>query len=236
MKTQGVVKPMRFSQSLLLFLIPGLYGVFAQYVLLRYAARLGISDENAYNTAALTVFLVLFLATILALRVEGWPITWATMKERLRLKRMDSTAWRWTVPFLIVYLLLGFLLNILAQFVYDQLGFWPPGADIPLTNIPYSLILLIANVTSEELWWRGYILPRQELQHGKFAWIVNGLLWSLFHLVKWWAVPFQLLKHWMVPFVVQRTKNTTPAILIHFVSNGLGVLLSIMPLLTSTTT
>jgi membrane protease YdiL (CAAX protease family) len=232
MTAQGVIKPMRFSQSLLFFLIPGLYGVLAQYVLLRYAMQLGISDENAGNTAALTVFLGLFLATILALRAEGWPITWATMKERLRLKRMDRTAWRWTLPFLVLYLILGFLLNSLAQFVYEKLGFWPPGADIPLTNIPYLLILLIPNIVSEELWWRGYILPRQEVQHGRFAWIVNGLLWSLFHLVKWWAIPFQMLKHWMLPFVVQRTENTTPAILIHFVSNGLGVLLSILPLLT----
>jgi membrane protease YdiL (CAAX protease family) len=216
---------------LLFFLIPGLYGVFARYVLLPYAVRLGISEESAYNTAHLTVFLGLLVATIVALRVEGWPLTWATMKERLRLRRMDPTAWRWTLLFLVLYLVLGFLLNLLAQFVYEQLGFWPPDADIPLTNIPYLLILLILNILSEELWWRGYVFPRQQLEHGKSAWIVNGVLWSLFHLSKWWAVPFQLLKHWMVPFVVQRTKNTTPAILIHLVSNGLGVLLSILPLL-----
>jgi membrane protease YdiL (CAAX protease family) len=233
MKKQGVVRPMRFWQSLLFFLVPGLYAVFAQYVIFPSLVRLGISEENAYNTAHLTVFIGLFFATFVALRVEGWPLRWASIKERLRLNRMDSTAWKWTLPFLVLYLLLGFLLGILAQFVYEQLGFWPPDADIPLTNIPYLLIILIANVFSEELWWRGYILPRQELEHGKSAWIVNGLLWSLFHIWKWWAVPFLLLKQWMIPFVAQRTKNTTPAILIHLISNGIGVFLSIMPLLTT---
>ncbi|HEY42803.1 MAG TPA: CPBP family intramembrane metalloprotease [Anaerolineae bacterium] len=232
MKTQSIVKPMRFWQSLLFFMIPGLYGLFAQYVLLPSIVRLGISEENAYNAVHLTVFIGLFLATILALRVEGWPLRWTSIKERLRIKRMDSTAWKWTLPFLVLYLVLGFLLNMLAQFVYEQLGFWPPDADIPLTNIPYLLIVFVANIFSEELWWRGYILPRQELEHGKSAWIVNGVLWSLFHLFKWWAVPFMLVKHWMLPFVVQRTKNTTPAIVIHFVSNGIGILLSILPLLT----
>jgi membrane protease YdiL (CAAX protease family) len=232
MKMQGVVRPMRFWQSLIFFLVPGLYGLFAQYVLLPSMVRLGISEENAYNMVHLTVFIGLFFATILALRVEGWPLSWTSIKERLRIKRMDSTAWKWTLPFLVFYLVLGFLLNILAQFVYEQLGFWPPDADIPLTHIPYLLIVFCANVFTEEFWWRGYILPRQELEHGKSAWIVNGILWSLFHLFKWWAVPFMLLKHWMLPFVVQRTKNTTPAILIHFVSNGLGILLSIIPLLT----
>lgn len=233
MKKQGVVRPMRFWQSLLFFLVPGLYAVFAQYVIFPSLVGLGISEENAYNTAHLTVFIGLFIATILALRVEGWPLRWASIKERLRLNRMDSTAWKWTLPFLVLYLLLGFLLGILAQFVYEQLGFWPPDADIPLTNIPYLLIILIANVFSEELWWRGYILPRQELEHGKYAWIVNGLLWSLFHIWKWWAVPFLFLKQWIIPFVAQRTKNTTPAILIHLISNGIGVFLSIMPLLTA---
>jgi len=233
MKTQSIVKPMRFWQSLLFFMIPGLYGLFAQYVLLPSIVRLGISEENAYNAVHLTVFIGLFLATILALRVEGWPLRWTSIKERLRIKRMDSTAWKWTLPFMVLYLVLGFLLNTFAQFVYEQLGFWPPGADIPLTNIPYLLIVFTFNIFSEELWWRGYILPRQELEHGRYAWLVNGVLWSLFHLFKWWAVPFMLLKHWMLPFVVQRTKNTTPSIVIHFVSNGLGILFSILPMLTS---
>jgi membrane protease YdiL (CAAX protease family) len=233
MKKQAVVKPMRFRQSLLFFLVPGMYAVFAQYVIFPSLVRFGISEENAYNTAALTVFIGLFIATIIALWVEGWPLRWGSIKERLRLTRMDRNAWKWTIPFLVLYLLLGFLTGLLAQFVYEQLGFWPPDADIPLTNITYTLIILFANVLSEELWWRGYILPRQELEHGKYAWIVNGFLWSLFHLFKWWAVPFMLLKQWMIPFVVQRTKNTTPAILIHLISNGAGVFLSVLPLLTA---
>jgi membrane protease YdiL (CAAX protease family) len=231
MKTQGAIRPMRLWQSLLFFLLPALYGVFAQYVISPSIVRLGISEENAYNAAHLMVFLGLFLATILALRAEGRPLRWASIKDRLRLERMDLTAWKWTLPFLVLYLVLGFLLNILAQFVYEQLGFWPPDADIPLTNIPYLLVLFIVNVFTEELWWRGYVLPRQELEHGKSAWIVNGVLWSLFHLWKWWAVPFMLLKQWMIPFVAQRTRNTTPAILIHLFSNGAGILLSLMPLL-----
>ncbi|HEY47893.1 MAG TPA: CPBP family intramembrane metalloprotease [Anaerolineae bacterium] len=233
MKQQGVAKPMRLWQSFLFFMIPGLYGLFAQYVLMPSIVQLGMSEEYAYNAVHLTVFIGLFVATILALRVEGWPLSWISIKERLRIKRMDSTAWKWTLPFMVLYLVLGFLLNTFAQFVYEQLGFWPPGADIPLTNIPYLLIVFTFNIFSEELWWRGYILPRQELEHGRYAWLVNGVLWSLFHLFKWWAVPFMLLKHWMLPFVVQRTKNTTPSIVIHFVSNGLGILFSILPMLTS---
>jgi hypothetical protein len=139
---------MKFWQSVLFFIIPGLYAVFAMYVLFPALVRVGISEESAYNTAHLTGFVGLFLATVLALRVDGWPLRWATVKERLRLQRMDSTAWKWTLLFLVLYLLLGLGLNLLAQLVYERLGFLPPGADVPLTNIPYLLVLLVANVVS----------------------------------------------------------------------------------------
>ena len=233
MTTDRRIKPLKPWQSILLFMGPALYGVFAYYLLFPSLTRLGVSEENAYNTAHLTVFILLFILTIIALRVEGWTLSWATLRERLRFKRMDATAWKWTISFLLLYLVLGLVLNMLAQFVYEIVGFWPPDAEIPLTNIPFLLIVFIANIFSEELWWRGYILPRQEMEHGKFAWLVNGILWSFFHIFKWWAVPFLLLKQWMLPYVSQRTKNTMPAFLIHLISNGLGIVMSVIPLLSS---
>lgn len=227
----GIVRPMKLWQSLLFFTIPAMFAVMAQYMLWPYFVRIGLSQENAYNTAHLLVFIGLLLATVVALRLEGWPLRWSVMRERLRLGPIRSNGWKWTLLFLFLYVLLGYVLNILAQLVYQRLGFWPPDADVPLTNVAFLLILLVFNVVSEELWWRGYILPRQELEHGKYAWVVNGFLWPFFHLFKWWALPFLLLKHWMIPFIAQRTKNTTPALIIHFVSNGISVVLSIAPLL-----
>ena len=232
MQEQAVVKPMRLWQSLLFFLIPGLYGVFAQYALWPALVRLGLSEENAWTTAHLTIFLALLAATIVALRAEGWPLRWASIAERLRLKRLDARAWLWTLGFLVLFLLAGLGLNTAGMYVYERLGFWPPDADLALTNIPYAVLFLLLNVLAEELWWRGYVLPRQERAHARYAWIVNGALWPLFHIWKWWAVPLMLLKEWMIPFVAQRTQSTTPALVIHFVSNGASVLLSLLPLLT----
>lgn len=232
MNANGIVKPMKLWQSLLVFLLPGLYGVFAFYVLFPLLTQLGMAEEYAYGTQMLSVFLLLLMATIIALRREGWSLNWATLRERLRIRSMDVTAWKWTLAFLFLYLLSGFLLNMLGQYVFEKIGFWPPDADIALTNIPFMIIVLIINVISEEIWWRGYILPRQELQHGKWAFLVNGILWALFHLYNWWALPLRLLRSWMLPFVVQRTENTTPALLMHFISNGISVLFSIIALST----
>lgn len=185
-----------------------------------------------YNSAHLLVFVGLLLAALTALRLEGWPLKWALVKERLRLGAMTWKQWKWTLLFLFLYLLLSYLLSILALIVYEYFRFWPPDADVPLTNIPFALILLVFNIISEELWWRAYILPRQELQHGEYAWLLNGILWSFFHLFKWWAVPLLLLKQWMIPFIAQRLRNTTPALIIHLVSNGIAILITVIPLLT----
>jgi membrane protease YdiL (CAAX protease family) len=231
MNMNGVVKPMKLWQSLLFFLVPGLYGVFAFYVLFPLLVQLGIPEEIAFHTQMLTVFLFLSIATIVCLRRDGWSLSWATVRDRLRVKRMDSSAWKWTLGFLFLYLLLGYLLNSAGLYVYGKLGFWPPDADITLTNIPFLIFVLVINIFAEELWWRGYILPRQELEHGKWAFLVNGVLWSLFHMFKWWAVPLMIFRTWMEPFVVQRTKNTTPAMIMHFVGNGISALLSIIALL-----
>jgi membrane protease YdiL (CAAX protease family) len=233
MNANQAVRPIPLWQSVLLFLLPGLYGIFAQYSLFPLLTRIGMSEEYAYNTAHLSVFLLLVLCTFTALRLEGWQINWSTIRDRLRFKGMDASAWKWTIPFILLYLLAGLLLNMLAGFVYQKLAFRPPDAEVPLTNIPFLLIVYIINIFSEEMWWRGYILPRQELTHGKMAWLVNGLLWSLFHIGKWWAVPFMLFKQWMLPLVAQRTKNTTPAFLIHLISNGFGIVISILPIISA---
>lgn len=227
----GITKPIRLGHSMLLFLLPGLYGVFSFYVLMPYLIRLGFSAEIAYGTQMLSVFSLLLIATAIGLRRDNWPLTWATARDRLRIKRMDSKAWKWTLIFIFLNLLLGYLLNLLGLFVFEKLDFLPPDADIPLTNIPFLILVLSFNIIAEELWWRGYILPRQELTHGRYAFLVNGVLWSLFHMFKWWAVPLMLFRNWMEPFVVQRTKNTTPAIIMHAISNGISVLFTILALM-----
>jgi membrane protease YdiL (CAAX protease family) len=227
----GIIKPMKFRHSMLLFLIPGLYGVFGFYVLYPYLLRLGMPEEFAYGTQMLSVFLLLLIATVIGLRRDGWSLSWATARDRLRIKSMDSTTWKWTLIFLFFNLLLGYLLNFLGIFAFEKLDFLPPDANIPLTNIPFLVLVLFVNISAEELWWRGYILPRQELTHGKYAFLVNGVLWSLFHMFKWWAVPLMLFRNWMEPFVVQRTNNTTPAIIMHSISNGISVLFSIIALI-----
>ena len=98
MKSKNAIKPLKFWQSVLLFMIPALFALIVQYILWPYLVRIGLSQENAYNSAHLLVFIGLLLATLTALRLERWPLEWAAVKERLRLGAMT---WKqWMIPFI----------------------------------------------------------------------------------------------------------------------------------------
>ena len=227
------IKPMPLWQSLIFFGIPTLGGVVGHYVLWPFLIGVGVSEEIAYHYQALVMFTFLLSAALVAYVIEGNPLDWLSFRNRFRLFNMNMSVnrreWKWTFGGLLTVLPLSLVSTVLATQVYDLLKFTPP--DIypsgPMTNLPLMAFVLFMNIISEELWWRGYILPRQERQHGRYAWAIHGVFWALFHAFKWWAVPFMLITTWIIPFIAQRTENTTPGIVIHLVTNGLGILLMI---------
>ena len=87
------------------------------------------------------------------------------------------------------------------------------------------LPLFFFNITGEELWWRGYILPRQEQEHHSAAWLVHGIGLTLFHLPLGIDLSIILLPFLFgLPLVVQRRKNLWTGFIIHGMLNGGGFL------------
>ena len=87
----------------------------------------------------------------------------------------------------------------------------------------YALVLLVGNIAGEELWWRGYLLPRQELVHGTMTWIVHGILWAAFHLffqTNLWDMVRMIPTCCALAFVVQHRKNTWSGIVGHTFGNS----------------
>src|SRR5258707_2648275 len=80
----------------------------------------------------------------------------------------------------------------------------------------YAVVMLVCNIGGEELWWRGYVLPRQELAFGAAAWVVHGILWSAFHLFMQptlWDTVRMAITGLALSFIAQRTRNTWPGII-----------------------
>jgi membrane protease YdiL (CAAX protease family) len=88
--------------------------------------------------------------------------------------------------------------------------------------IYYASVMLVCNIGGEELWWRGYVLPKQELAFGKAAWFVHGICWSVFHLFMQptlWDTVRMSITGVALSFVAQRTRSTWPGIVGHSFGN-----------------
>jgi CAAX prenyl protease-like protein len=75
----------------------------------------------------------------------------------------------------------------------------------------YAVVMLVCNIGGEELWWRGYVLPRQELAFGRTAWVVHGICWSAFNLFMQptlWDTVRMAITGVAFAFVAQHTRST----------------------------
>jgi membrane protease YdiL (CAAX protease family) len=94
----------------------------------------------------------------------------------------------------------------------------------------YAAILVVLNVGGEELWWRGYVLPRQERYFNRWTWLVHGVCWSLFHLFLQptaWDTLRMTITGVALAFIAQRTRSTWPGVVGH-VAGNLPFLLSLV--------
>jgi membrane protease YdiL (CAAX protease family) len=90
-------------------------------------------------------------------------------------------------------------------------------------------VAFVVNIGGEELLWRGYVLPRQEAAFGRWAWLVNGLLWVVaVHAFMWWNL-FGLLPTGLVtPYLVQRYGTTWAGVVVHGLGNALWLVLLVV--------
>jgi CAAX protease family protein len=83
----------------------------------------------------------------------------------------------------------------------------------------------VLNIVGEEFVWRSVVLPRQEVAFGERAWLVNGILWLLFHAAFSWQVLVTLVPITLIlPYVVQRRRSTWAGVIIHAGFGGTGFL------------
>jgi len=141
----------------------------------------GASEENAYHIQALVVFVSLLIASLMAYVVEGNSLDWSSFRHRFRLYNMSGRVWKWTLGGLLAQILLSLVAESFALQIFSLLDFRPPEIipSDPITNFPLLVFVLFMNIFSEEFWWRGYVLPRQELQHGRFTWVCSWRLMGL---------------------------------------------------------
>ena len=235
--------------SALYFGLPALLFVAGFWILMPWLAQLGLLPYYAYLCGLGIPLAILLLLSVIWLRVEGRKISWAAVKTRFRLHPMGRKAWLWSLGALLLASTLGYgMMSVLNGFLLRQ-GIVPIPSTVPkfmnptaVTNpmvaydeavgglrgnwLPFMTMLIVFafNILGEEFWWRGVVLPRQELAFGTWAWVIHGVMWAFFHIFKWWDVLNLLPICLALSFVCSKLKNTTPGIVIHGVTNGIALI------------
>jgi len=155
------------------------------------------------------------LLAFLILKKEGGDLDWNSIKDRLRLRtttdprtgQRNNALWLWVIPLIAAYALTEIVpifrsindgwarilpIHEPAQYSFGVL-FENPGALVG--DWGFFLIILAVSVLtiSEEIIFRGILLPKMNGVFGRADWIANGFLFAFYHLEQPWTWPGKIL-------------------------------------------
>ncbi len=227
---------MGFGKSLIYFGLPTviLYLVTFSGVEFLYT-NTGWEHYYCWFLSGGSVFILMFFLAILLARKEIKYQNEMSLLDRLNIKKLSGKDKK--------LLLLAFLITIvsfsLIMGIWFILNRFFSAVPLPLMEPPFlegiklpeNRILLLTiwvpffffNIVGEEIYWRGYILPRQVQVFRDKAWIVQGLLWMGFHYCFGLHIIISVAPLlFILPYFVQKSGNTTVGIILHGVINGSG--------------
>ncbi len=149
--------------------------------------------------------------------------------------------WLWLVPSLVVLAFVGFGVSMsLEPAVIDALFGWLPDwfvrpidvdrvADFSreawvVTLAAYLVLNGLIGPIVEELYFRGYLLPRMEWM-GRWAPLVNVSLFSLYHFWSPWQLVGRILGFGPTVYAVRWKENVYLGMVVHCMLNTLSVVL-----------
>ena len=94
---------------------------------------------------------------------------------------------------------------------HQDTAFLVLGLNIVLTGIAVPI--------TEELYFRGYLLPRMPLRLGRGGPVVHSLLFAIYHVDTPWMIPVRTVGLLPLIYVTLHTRSTKPGILAHCVVN-----------------
>jgi membrane protease YdiL (CAAX protease family) len=169
---------------------------------------------------------------LLLVAAERHEASWTTVRDRLWLRaprtaaRRGGRLWWWVVVFAV------------ALAALDMAPFNPAGpADRSFSSFVgsdagrqafhhawwlYALVaveLCLNTVVGEELLFRGLLLPRMRGAFGRADWLVNGVLFGLYHLHEPWVIPNSVVTGWLCAGPSRRFRSALMGIAIHSVES-----------------
>lgn len=232
--------PMPIWRVLLLHLVPGAIATLVFILLAGTVEGAGYPPLAALLIAIALVIIPFELGVILlAIRPERGLLAAIPYRDR-----MTARDWLILVPVLVVAGILGFgFVGVVEPLIRDALFGWLPGwyrdplstDDIgrysttawTTTLGAYVVLNVLAGPIVEELYFRGYLLPRMA-QFGRWAPLVNTILFSLYHFWSPWQFLTRIAGVTPFAYAVWRKRNVYLGAVVHVLLNAIGTLTLIL--------
>jgi len=236
------LKPLGWVASIILYVATaGLLRATLYYFPPFYKLATGKPYLVGYLAGWVGSMFLIFAASLAAYKIDGHPFTKEAFTSRFRLKKLDKGDWIWVVAMLVFAILsfaaLSFTTNILKTILLfsphpefppdmtDMANNLTPGVlfEMPLQGKWWLAVVYFIgwflNVTGEEFWYRGWMLPRQEVAFEKKAWLINGLMFNFQHTFQPWNFLAMLPGSLFLSYAVQRQGKTWMSIIWHGLMN-----------------
>jgi membrane protease YdiL (CAAX protease family) len=231
---QNIVEKHSAFQSIVLHLFPGiLMGIF--YFLVRQPVMtIGYPPVFALVLAAIFILIPFELGYLL---YQGKQKTGQFTLKGVISYRQSIPWWQYLVWVLGVFLVTGMIFTLIkpvGTWLQQYVFFWVPGLDMGLDGtysknaliFTYSLFFVFVTVLGplvEELYFRGYLLPRTP---GKFASVLHSFLFASYHVFSPWMIVIRTLGLLPMVYAVKR-KNIYIGMIVHVLLNSLDMITAI---------
>jgi len=237
-------KQLSIPLLLLAFAIPSAIGYVGFRIVLPVLVEEGIPSILAWPLIASLMLFFLVILSLVLLQKEARHLN-ISLVSRMCLKKLSFREWLVYTAIIVA----GLIVTILAQklvlpfmqfsglSVPDYMPFIlnpninPATADPATLSPGYPLngqyvllpvwgITLILNILAEELYFRALLLPKMS-GYGAMGWILNGVLFALYHTFQFWLFPVILTGSLFTAFVTFKSRSILPPMVAHFIANFL---------------
>ena len=231
------VEQLSVPKLIALHLIPGAL-VTATFVVFAPLVKVaGLPPIAALLAAILLVLVPVELGIVLrAVRRVGGAAA-VPYRQRLGLRE-----WFWLIPVLIVAAFVGFGVHRLVEpwLIANLFGWLPEWFVFPVplggindydagswivTLCAFFLLNGVIGPVVEELYFRGFLLPRME-RLGRWAPLVNATLFSIYHFWSPWQIVARILGIGPMVYAVRWKRNVYLGMAVHCALNTLAVTLT----------
>jgi uncharacterized protein len=217
------------TASALLHIAPGAAAAGCYFALVPVARSVGLPSVAALAGSAIVAIMPIELSLLRHARRGDRP----TIPWRRRLSARELGGW---TSLTVGLAAAGFAVSAPISNLLEKsaFGWWPQSFKIDMgTSGGYSnsalgvtagLVIAGSVITApivEELYFRGYLLPRMPTAFGRFSSLAHVTLFSLYHLWTPWLAPTRMLAVLPLTLAVARKKSIRIGVAAHVVINAI---------------